>query len=53
MMDEFTELQNGVNKLDKLQILLITLEAPYVVNRNGTDSLKKLYRLLLITLKKI
>ena len=34
-MGEFTELQNGVNKLDKLQILLITLETQYMVKRNG------------------
>jgi len=40
-MGEFTELQNGVNKLDKLQIILITLETQYVVKMNGTDSLKK------------
>jgi len=39
-MGEFTELQNNVNKLDKLQISLVTLETQYVVKRNGTDSLK-------------
>jgi hypothetical protein len=39
-MGEFTELQNCVNKLDKLQILLITLETQYMVERNGTDGLK-------------
>jgi hypothetical protein len=40
MMDEFTELQNGVNRSDELQILLITLETTYMAKRNGTDSLK-------------
>jgi hypothetical protein len=40
MMDEFTELQNGVNRLDGLQMLLITLETWYMAKRNKTDSLK-------------
>jgi hypothetical protein len=40
MMGEFTELQNVVNKLDKLQILLLTPDTQYMVKRNGTDSLK-------------
>jgi hypothetical protein len=52
MMDEFTELQNGVNKLGKLPILLITLETQYIVKKEGAESLKN-DKMLLITLKNL
>ena len=41
MMGKFTELQNGVNRLDKLQISLATLETQFMVKTNGTHSIKK------------